>query len=208
MLSIMDELKPWEIDSALSEDRLRFLGELLIEVREGVMRAQQPEKGDASWGGGCRAYERTLFNLVRASASGDLPWLYAVYFNSNRLQIDLKVGGVPLFYFRGDSENPTSRHVNRINSQINLFPEDSSFLYSWIMVLEADRDGNPLRVVIAQMDESGNTRNRWVAAETRQRAEAVVPMPTREGPELPPPQIEGPSSNSTEESEDGSRPKA
>lgn len=193
----MNELKPWEIDPALAEDRLRFLGGLLIEVRAGVMAAQEPEKGDAVWGGGCRAYERTLFNLVQASAGGELSWLYAVYLYSNRLQIDLKVGGVPLFYFRGDSENPASRHVNRI-SQMNLFPEDSNFLYSWVMVLEADRDGNPLRVVIAQMDQWGNTRNRWVAAEIYLRSEDVLPMTPRDGPELPPPQIEGPSSASDE----------
>jgi hypothetical protein len=201
----MDEKKPWEISPALTEERLRFLGEMLVQIRAEVMKAQEPEKGDGAWDGGCRAYARTCFSLVVASESGALPWLYAVYLNNSLLQIELRVAGVPLIYFRGDSQNPAMRHVYRAPFQMSLFPDATDDVaYCWAMILEADREGNPLRVVVAQLNEAGETRNRWIAAEVRQQSNNVVPM-TKEGPDLPPPVIKGPSSKAQTQGESGTR---
>jgi hypothetical protein len=49
------EPKPWEVDAALWEERLRFIAELLLEIREEVARTQERDKGDSNWGLGCRA---------------------------------------------------------------------------------------------------------------------------------------------------------
>jgi hypothetical protein len=187
------EPKPWEVDAALQEERLRFVAELLLEIREEVARAQERDKGDGNWGLGCRAYERTAFRLIQLSSSGEYPWLQAVKPTSNRLELALSIGGCPVRYLRGDSERPASRHVVRAEYQYRLWPEarDDEGWY-WLLVLETDERGNGTRVVVEQVNRAGETRWAWLAAQVAgagtQGAEVV--SVAGEGAELPPPLIE------------------
>jgi hypothetical protein len=187
------EPKPWEVDAALQEERLTLLAKLLLEIRAEVTRAQEPDKGDGNWGLGCRAYERTAYRLIQLSTSGEFPWLRAVNPTSNRLELALSIGGCPVRYLRGDSERPASRHVARAGYQYRLWPgtRDDQGWY-WLLVLETDELGNGTRVVVEQVDGTGETRWPWIAAE----ATAVEVQMTnvvsiaKEGADLPPPLIE------------------
>jgi hypothetical protein len=185
--------KPWEVDAALREDRLRFIAELLLEIRGEVAYAQEPDKGDGNWGLGCRAYERTAFRLIQLASSGGYPWLQAVNPTNNRLELALSIGGCPVRYLRGDSERPALRHVARAEHQYRLWPEarDDEDWY-WLLVLETDELGNGMRVVVEQVNRMGETRWAWVAAEAAMAATRGVEAMsiTREGAELPPPVIE------------------
>jgi hypothetical protein len=191
--------KPWEVDAALREDRLRFIAELLLEIRGEVAYAQEPDKGDGNWGMGCRAYERTAFRLIQLASGGGYPWLQAVNPTNNRLELALSIGGCPVRYLRGDSERPALRHVERAEHQYRLWPEarDDEDWY-WLLVLETDEHGNGMRVVVEQVNRMGETRWAWVAAEaatveTRSGEDMSI---AREGAELPPPVIELASRNS------------
>jgi hypothetical protein len=191
--------KPWEVDAALREDRLRFIAELLLEIRGEVAYAQEPDKGDGNWGLGCRAYERTAFRLIQLASSGGYPWLQAVNPSNNRLELALSIGGCPVRYLRGDSERPALRHVERAEHQYRLWPEarDDEDWY-WLLVLETDELGNGMRVVVEQVNRMGETRWAWVAAEAAMAATRGVEAMSiaREGAELPPPVIELASRNS------------
>ncbi len=191
--------KPWEVDAALREDRLRFIAELLLEIRGEVAYAQEPDKGDGNWGLGCRAYERTAFRLVQLASGGGYPWLQAVNPTNNRLELALSIGGCPVRYLRGDSERPALRHVARAEHQYRLWPDarDDEDWY-WLLVLETDELGNGMRVVVEQVNRMGETRWAWVAAEAATAAtQGSEDMSiAREGAELPPPVIELASRNS------------
>ena len=185
--------KPWEVDAALQEERLRLLAELLLEIRAEVARAQERDKGDGNWGLGCRAYERTAFRLAQLSSSGEYPWLRAVNPSSNRLELALSIGGCPVRYPRGDSERPASRQVVRAEHQYRLCPDarDDEGWY-WLLVLETDERGNGTRVVVEQVNRVGETRWAWSAAQVagvETRGDEVVAV-AGEGAELPPPLIE------------------
>lgn len=200
-----EEPKPWEVDAALHEDRLRFIAELLLEIRAEVARAQEPDKGDGNWGLGCRAYERTAFRLIQLSGGGGYPWLRAVNPSSNRLELALSIGGCPVRYLRGDSERPASRHVVRAEYQYRFWPStrDDEGWY-WLLVLETDELGNGTRVVVEQVNLTGEIRWAWVAAETAtgETPGAEVISIAREGADLPPPEVEVASGNSSS-SKDG-----
>jgi hypothetical protein len=191
--------KPWEVDPALQEDRLRFIAELLLEIRGEVAYTQEPDKGDGNWGLGCRAYERTAFRLIQLASGGGYPWLQAVNPSNNRLELALSIGGCPVRYLRGDSERPALRHVARAEHQYRLWPEarDEEDWY-WLLVLETDGLSNGTRVVVEQVNRMGETRWAWVAAEaatavTRDTDDISI---AREGADLPPPMIEVASRNS------------
>jgi hypothetical protein len=185
--------KPWEVDAALREDRLRFIAELLLEIRGEVAYAQEPDKGDGNWGLGCRAYERTAFRLIQLASGGGYPWLQAVNPTNNRLELALSIGGCPVRYLRGDSERPALRHVARAEHQYRLWPDarDDEDWY-WLLVLETDELGNGMRVVVEQVNRMGETRWAWIAAEAAMAATRGVEAMSiaREGAELPPPVIE------------------
>jgi len=191
--------KPWEVDPALREDRLRLIAELLLEIRGEVAYAQEPDKGDGHWGLGCRAYERTAFRLIQLASAGGYPWLQAVNPSNNRLELALSIGGCPVRYLRGDSERPALRQVERAEYQYRLWPSarDDEDWY-WLLVLETDELGNGTRVVVEQVNRIGETRWAWVAAEaaTAERGGAEVMSIAREGAELPPPMIGVASRNS------------
>ena len=191
--------KPWEVDAALQEDRLRFIAELLLEIRGEVAYAQEPDKGDGHWGLGCRAYERTGFRLIQLASAGGYPWLLAVNPSNNRLELALSIGGCPVRYLRGDSERPALRQVERAEYQYRLWPgaRDDEDWY-WLLVLETDGLGNGTRVVVEQVNRMGETRWAWIAAEaaTAETRSAEIMSMAREGAELPPPVIEVASRNS------------
>jgi len=191
--------KPWEVDPALREDRLRFVAELLLEIRGEVACAQEPDKGDGHWGLGCRAYERTAFRLIQLASAGGYPWLHAVNPSNNRLELALSIGGCPVRYLRGDSERPALRQVERAEYQYRLWPgaRDDEDWY-WLLVLETDELGNGTRVVVEQVNRMGETRWAWAAAEAATAATraAEIMSIAREGIDLPPPVIEVASRNS------------
>jgi hypothetical protein len=109
-------------------------------------------------------------------------------------------GGALVRYLRGDSERPASRHVARAEYQYRLWPSarDDEGWY-WLLVLETDELGNGKRVVVEQVNRTGETRWAWIAAEAaagETRVAEVISI-AREGADLPPPEIEIAPGNSS-----------
>jgi hypothetical protein len=197
---MQQKVMPWDVDPALTEDRLAYLAELLPDVRKGAIASQEPDKGDGKWGLGCRFYERVLAKLIRASASKEAPWLTALRPNGNPLELYLAIDGCPIHYFRGDPDSPAQHHVIRAQEQIQFWPDppnDSGWF--WLMVVESASDQDGTRVLFEQVNDSGQVRYQYVAA----RAKAEVPSIAKQGKEIPQPEIGGPPSKKKKGSDGG-----
>jgi len=105
----MAELLPWQVSVAFTRDRLVWLARRLLEIRAQVVKAMLPVVGDTPWVLGVRAYEWTVNGLAQDAMTGRYPWLTAVTLPNHKF--DLKIGGHPLHYFRGDPGNPLCRHI-------------------------------------------------------------------------------------------------
>jgi hypothetical protein len=197
---MMEEHKPWEINPVLTPERLEYIGQLLLRVATGAFKSHEPDKGDGKWGLGCRRYERSCAELVRAAAADAAPWLTARRTNGS-LEITLGVESCPIRFLSGDAEGPDQHHVLRAQEQAELWPNPDSEGWSWLFVVESDERGSPTQVIVEQANISGNIRNRWIAA-----TNTIIATPTivKQGKEIPTPRIGGPDEGKKKKSNDGS----
>lgn len=194
-------LCPWEIAPELTEERLRLIACTVDRVRNGVLEAHEPDKGDGSWGFGCRAYERTCFALSKlADAEENRGWFKV---EADRLECTLRVGGVPIKFYRGDPTDPNPRALrggliaslrDLLGGQQTLFPPDAreraASGWFWLMAIETHGDGTVSRVLVLQARESGEVQNEWeIPLELPVPAIAPVATMRREGVDLPPPKV-------------------
>jgi hypothetical protein len=185
--------QPWDLVPAFSPDRLIALSRRLLEIREEVHQAVDPAKGDNGWVVGVMAYQRSRYQLSADAASGQFPWLTASA--PPYLQFDVKIGGVVLHIFRGDSNDPDARQVLRglEKAQLALFENGADGDDTWgnYLTVETDRDGRGLQVVFFQANAANEVRHRWVVPTD----ESITSRPTaatlrlQPGPELPPPVV-------------------
>jgi hypothetical protein len=161
--ALMDQ-KPWEVHSALSEDRLLPIAKIVMSVRDKALELYDPSEGDGPWSLGCRVYERTINALAAEMES--LPWFD---FIRNGLYFVILIEGVPIRFYKGEIENPNFRSLRRrypeIEAQQCVFPFDSSQWF-WRLVVETDENGGIFRILMVQYTENGNFRNLWVVPVT------------------------------------------
>jgi len=192
-----DAPKPWDISPSLQEERLRFLGELALDVRKGAVAAQEPDKGDGRWGLGCRFYERLSDAFIKAAASGEVPWLTALRPNGNPLELYLAIGGCPIHYLRGDPAKPSQQHLVRAQEQYDFWPNSRSTGWYWLMIVESTSDEEATRVLFEEVSDSGDIRNQWVAA-TAKSVVTSIPSIVKQGTPIPAPAVGGPPSKKKE----------
>src|SRR5438067_2486326 len=98
----MENKLPWEVSPGFRRERLILLGRRLLEIRTHAVKAQLPIKGETTWVLGVRVYEWTRLQLADDAVTGRFDWLTAVPLPNH--QFDLRIGGVPIQYFRGSAE--------------------------------------------------------------------------------------------------------
>src|SRR5579872_307543 len=132
--------KPWEIEPALKQGWLVFLAELLLKIRAELVARQDPSKGDGTYGLGCTCYERIVFSITALAASGKYPWLTLI--RSPNLGYAIAIEGCPVRIYRGDSEAPPLRQLERARDQLSLFGSASAASnWFWFIVVETDWRG-------------------------------------------------------------------
>lgn len=196
----MDRL-PWEVTPEFTEDRLRLVAATFDRVRHEAVDAQEPDKGDGNWGLGCRAYERTCYALSKQSTESANKRWFAV--EAEKLECTLRIGGVPIKFYRGESQDPKPRALrggaklalrNAASGQADMFEafgekRDESEWF-WLLAVETHGDGTVARVVVFQATEDGRGRNYWPIPlhESIPSVADVTPI-AREGVELPRPKV-------------------
>ena len=170
---------PWEIHPALEEGRLKVCARLLTHARRDAVRLANYEMGDTSWSVGCRAYAFGQQRIRRAAERGSYNWL-SVLDLSNHFVFMLE--DVPVRFFRGSAEEPTSRTLRRQQNeaqQLDLaLGEDRAAGLVFRLALEADPAGGVERVVfLALRGEEGAVECFWpVPMEDDTRAAAPRPL--------------------------------
>lgn len=194
----MKTTEPWTICPSFTDVRLRALACEIVRAREEVLREYRPEKGDDPWCLGCRAYRWTCHAIAGLADSGAHGWLRV---REQGLSFTILIEDEPIRFFCGEPERPTRRSLQRgvrdLLAQENLaFYEEelgsSGLGWFWLLAIETDEAGHPIRVVLLQANGAGEVRNPWdiplgadipaVADVSIDRAEPVVPPPPRVRP--------------------------
>ena len=161
------ETPPWEVDRALTLERLHALQELALPVDAEVRRDHRPELGEGALSLGARRYERTVARFEAASEEYD--W-FSVETRNN--ECILSIDGVSVKFCYDDPQAPRQRHVSgstweQDRRQGRLFdrlpPIDVSSLsgLSWRFFFEVERPGYVrLHVSLCDLD-AGEVRTRY-----------------------------------------------
>lgn len=169
---------PWEVDPRLDQQALSTVGLLLLSLRRDVRARQQPERGDGRWGLGVCTHERFRYELVRLEEQGDYPWLSVVWSGQ---EFAFAINGCPIRKYKGDSEEPPTRQVERAQEQLELWPLLAATDPTWVWMLAVETDANGLgtQAVVLQANAASETRYRWVAARASDLdGGSSVPIPT------------------------------
>ncbi|GAA2877255.1 hypothetical protein GGQ99_000163 [Aminobacter niigataensis] len=138
----MTGVLPWEMHPDLTEDRLAKVAELICRGRNDAVLWQNEEIGDDSWVLGCRAFQACRHQIISAEANGDFPWL-SVADNSKHLVFS--IGAVPVRFYRGLAEEPTSRTMRQSFPELQqmsmLFPGEEAGQLLYRFAVETDIDG-------------------------------------------------------------------
>lgn len=208
----MDKL-PWEIHPDLTEERLAFLARLIRSVRADAVDAHDPDKGDTSWGLGCRSHERTLFAIINAAAGIASSWLSVI---EPGLHFVFAVGSVPLRFYRGEAEHPPTKSLQRnyaeiVQAQTSMFSlpgfatpvRNDLRAYLWRIAIETNFDGSVDRVVLVEVSEDGQSlRTIHEIPESTVGYVAATEPKRKEGKPLPPPSVELKSKKKNKKADD------
>ena len=156
---------PWQIHPALTEQRLRTLGRVILQARRGALAEYKPENGDNSWSLGCTVYARTCHAIARAAIGEDHSWLSVV--ENDGLRFVLSIGGVPLRFCRGILGRPPSRSLivrcaeTAARQRAFEFMETAEVETLLRLVVEIGDGGDVASITLVQVDSDGIPHNPW-----------------------------------------------
>lgn len=117
----MPSKQPWEFKSALTEDRLNFLGKQFWDVYYGVDSLLNTAD-DCNYGRGALFFGRSKQRLINLALKSEIAWLKLT---NPGMDVTLEIDGIPFRFFRDDHENPKKKGFWRRNDSDQLFaPND------------------------------------------------------------------------------------
>lgn len=159
-------LLPWQIHPALTEERLTLLANVMWQVRVDVSLRMEPDKVDSLWGAGCSAYERTCRAVTQAATQDLRPWLSGEYADHHFL---IKVGGVPIRFYRGDADDRTPSRYSIPNEAERValqfaFNLSETPTPDKVLRIEVATDARsyPLSVTLVQVNVQGEKFNPFI----------------------------------------------
>ena len=167
--------KPWDIDAALTEERLRLLAGTIQEVRDAALQLHDPSSGESTWSLGCRCYERLQRRFQRLADGEWSPWFrYAPL--GPRLAYLIHFEGVAIRHYWApfaDEADPPPKAVRRAFENIERAKQMSlpgfeenpkkDRTLTWLLQVGTDRiDLGVDRVIIFRADEEGEVQNEYL----------------------------------------------
>ena len=200
---------PWDIQPQLKLSRLQLIEKLFREVRHSSLRLHDPIGGDDNWSLGCRIYARSRNTLVQMESQWD--WLRIV---KDQQQFIFAIGGVPVRFYRGDSESPSNHNLEVAPEEMQqmelCYGAVTPFDLIWRIAIETNNAGEVLRVVLLGAHTEGGIDLRFVIPPDDTLMIFVPPQnPPKRGVTLPPPRVTvlTPKRASDTASNDDSEPK-
>jgi hypothetical protein len=160
------EHMPWQLHPDLTQERLLVVAGIFRQVRDDVRDSHAEDQGETTWSAGARAYERIKHRIQEAAKAH--PWLKII--ESIGLRLTFTVGSVPMRFFTGRADKPSTRtRVRRKpeleQEQMMLFamPEPTDVEDDdWFWRMAIEMTGLDLsRVVVLQVSSQGNARRGW-----------------------------------------------
>lgn len=181
--------KPWQIQPQLTLPRLQLLEKLLRDVRHSALRLHDPVGGDDNWSLGCRIYARSRNTIAQMEAQWD--WLRIV---KDQQQFIFAVDGVPIRFFRGDSESPSAHNLQVALEEMHqmelCYGSEGPFELIWRIAIETSSAGEVLRIVLIGAHSEGGIDMRFVIPQDDTIAIFTPPqVPIKRGVQLPPPSV-------------------
>jgi hypothetical protein len=200
---------PWEIQPQLTLPRLQLVEKLLRDVRHASLRLHDPLGGDDNWSLGCRIYARSRNTLAQMESQWE--WLRIV---KDQQQFIFAIGGVPVRFYRGDSESPPAHNLELAPEEMQqmelCYGRENPFDLIWRVAIETNNVGEVLRIVLIGAHTEGGVDVRFVIPPDDTLAIFVSPpVPVKRGVTLPPPTVTvlTPKRASDTEQNDDSGPK-
>lgn len=133
--------QPWELNPALTIERLKQLASLIRNVRDDVIDLHNEELGDSARSTGLRAYECCRTRIIRAATQfEEWPWLGIVKDDG---KFTFSIDSVPVRLYRGGPNRPEERRLIpcvEALSQMSLLPVEVGNAASviWFFAVEVD----------------------------------------------------------------------
>ncbi|MBP8265568.1 MAG: hypothetical protein KAX47_03385 [Zoogloea sp.] len=116
----MNKAPPWQLNSALVEDRLNTIARAFLDVYYKV-EEQLSTDDDCNYTRGSTFFGRSRNRLIAMTQSDDYPWLEL---SNGAMDVTCKISGVPFRFFRDDHDSPKKRGFWRRNASDQLFASD------------------------------------------------------------------------------------
>jgi hypothetical protein len=153
----MLDVNPWDIEPDLTRERLVWTARQFVAVRRQAVQDFSSVKGDIAWNHGCTCYARQSTAIVRASLSGEYPWLRVL---DSSLKFIFAIGRVPCRFYKGDADRPSmnlreafpelrQRQGTLAVGQTSFVPANDVTQLAWLFAIETDDSGLVTRVSVA-----------------------------------------------------------
>lgn len=136
-------MTPWEHHPALDRDRLITIGKLIERGRNNALDRFDPTIGCTPWTVGCEAFAFQKSEIETAALNVD--WLEIL---DPSMQFVFSIGGVPVRFYRGEPDDPTTRTLKQSFSELkqrSLFGADELVKLTsepaYRFAIETDVDG-------------------------------------------------------------------
>ncbi|MEI8667029.1 hypothetical protein P4S65_00900 [Pseudoalteromonas sp. B131b] len=133
--------QPWEINPALTSERLKKLASLIRSIRDDVVDRHDDVLGDSARSTGLRAYECCRNQIISASRDKD-EWSFLDILKGDG-RFTFSIDSVPVRLYRGQPSNPQERRLipcEEATRQMSLLPvevgNDANVL--WFFAIEVD----------------------------------------------------------------------
>lgn len=149
--------RPAVLHTALTQDRLSRIAQIIWDQATKVAQIAEPEQGDTGWGIGCRRYEWWKHALAKAAVGELVEFLWVAPRSSHFL---LKVGSVPIRLYRGDLQKRAPKRYatpSPLEAQQGELAFGSGYadVGPLRLVLETDARHMPVRICFARVSPSG-----------------------------------------------------
>lgn len=157
--------KPSDFHTDLKEENIIEVVQMITAAYEEAVDHMLEDKGDTNWGLGCRRYEWARQNIRNAANSDEHNYLSLLEDEGNKFTF--LIGGVPVRFKRGDSENIDknifTQYQNEANqlSLLSFYGLPDPCELSWRILMEVDAFGSVIRSVFIGATESGYTKCFW-----------------------------------------------
>jgi hypothetical protein len=204
------DTKPTDLHPALTDDRLRFVANIIRDARHECVIRREAKLGDNGWAVGCRAYAWVCHAVTRATLGN--PWLTIVEGGGHIVtkagddhfwttaRFVFAIGSVPLRFYRGEADDVPANSLRvaypelEARKQAFLFEQPSLLPNSHALrlAIETDEDGEVSRVTLVQvLDAAAKViGERWTIYDAA-TADNVAPFTPRkeEGKDLGKPAV-------------------